>query len=152
MANDAFVTGYLAHLNASIKESKNLADRPMCGFIAVRLMLIVSGAVLPALAAHDSTYVTHVAVAIAILTGIDTHFRWGEEWRHFRKTQLSLERLKRDYEYRAHAIAGGRQLGTAADDGANFDLLYAQVEALLQADSDDFFKFRITEWKNPADA
>jgi hypothetical protein len=88
------------------------------------------------------------SVLIALLTGLDTNFKWGEEWRHFRITQLTLERLKRDYLHRADALAAGRQTTSAATASENFDLLQAGVENLLLSESDRFFQFRITEWKS----
>ena len=80
---------------------------------------------------------------------LDTQFRWGKEWRHFRSTQLTLERLKRDYRHRVAAIEAGRSVGTISTPEENFDKLFADVEELIQTEVDSFFKFRVTEWRQP---
>jgi hypothetical protein len=90
-------------------------------------------------------------VLVAVLAGLDTQFRWGEEWRHFRSTQLALERMRRDYQRRKSAVNDGRTIGTIgtiATEAQNFDKLFADAEDLLQTEADSFFKFRITDWES----
>lgn len=136
----------LRQLDEAIARSKRQADRPMVFFILVRLGLIGASAVLPALAANHSTWISAVAVLVTMLTGLDTHFHWGDEWRHFRRTQLALERLRRDYEFRRYALANGRKVGTVTNGVENLETLHNAVEDLLLSEADAFFKFRITEW------
>jgi hypothetical protein len=115
-----------------------------------RLMLVVASSSLPALITiAGQNWSSVVAVLVAALTGLDTQFRWGEEWRHFRSTQLSLERMKRDYDRRQSALNEKRPTGKITTEAESFDKLYSDVEELLQSESDRFFKFRITEWRQP---
>ena len=142
----AFEARTLRLLDEAIARSKGQADRPMVLFITLRLGLITASAVLPALAAHGSPYLSFVAILVTILTGLDTHFHWGDEWRHFRRTQLGLQRLRRDFEFRRYALANGRTVGAVTNGVENLETLHNAVENLLLSESDAFFKFRITEW------
>jgi hypothetical protein len=63
--------------------------------------------------------------------------------------QLSLERMKRDYDRRQSALDEKRPIGKITTRVESFDKLYSDVEELLQSESDRFFKFRITEWRQP---
>jgi hypothetical protein len=141
-----FTTTFLAE---AIQRQKRMADRAMVQFVALRLTLVLASASLPALTTiPDRTLSTGAAVLVAVLTGLDTQFRWGEEWRHYRSTQLALERMRRDYERHKSALAAGRSVAGITTDADNFDRLYASVEELLQAGTDSFFKFRITQWRS----
>jgi hypothetical protein len=150
MTGNTFESEFFAFLDNAIDQQKKLADRAMVQFIALRLMMVVASALLPALTTiPNRIWATGAAVLIAALTGLDTQFRWGEEWRHFRSTQLTLERMRRDYKHRAAAIESGRGIGTISTPGGNFDKLFTDVEDLLQSETDSFFKFRITAWRQP---
>jgi hypothetical protein len=122
----------------------------MVQFIANRLALVVASAGLPALTVLENrTWAIIASVLVATLTGLDTQFQWGEEWRHFRSTQLALERARRDFGKRKFAIAAGVAIGAVHSDSDNFDALYSEVETLLQTETERFFKFRIASWKAP---
>jgi hypothetical protein len=150
MTENTFEGEFFGFLNDAIRQQKRLADRAMVQFIALRLMVVVASALLPALTTIPNRgWATGAAVLITALTGLDTQFRWGEEWRHFRSTQLSLERMRRDYRRRAAAIESGRSVGTISTPEGNFEKLFTNVEDLLQSEADSFFKFRITEWRQP---
>ena len=150
MSSTAFEGKFIEFLDGAIQRSKRSADRAMVQFVVLRLMLVVASASLPALITiAGQNWSSVVAVLVAALTGLDTQFRGGEEWRHFRSTQLSLERMKRDYDRRQSALDEKRPIGKITTQAESFDKLYSDVEELLQSESDRFFKFRITEWRQP---
>jgi hypothetical protein len=150
MTDITFEDEFFGFLDGAAHEQKRLADRAMVQFVVLRLSLVVASASLPALITMaGKEWSSGVAVLVAALTGLDTQFRWGEEWRHFRSTQLALERMKRDYNHRKAALNGGRSIGSITTEAENFDKLYSNVEELLQIEADSFFKFRITEWRQP---
>jgi hypothetical protein len=88
------------------------------------------------------------SILVAALTGLDTQFQWGEEWRHFRSTQLALERSRRDYERRTSAFATEAEVDIPYNE--KFAMFYSEAESILQAETERFFKFRITQWKQQA--
>jgi hypothetical protein len=89
---DAFEEDFFKFLKAAIHQQKSMADRAMVQFVVLRLMMVVGSASLPALTTIENRgWSTGAAILVAALTGLDTQFRWGEEWRHFRSTQLALE-------------------------------------------------------------
>jgi hypothetical protein len=90
---------------------------------------VVRGPVVPAIVSVG------ISVVIAVLAGLDTQFRPGEQWRHHRSTQLALS-LKRIYEKEAHA---GKQ-------GEAFEEFFNKVESLLEAEANQYWTFRITQW------
>jgi hypothetical protein len=147
-ADEAYEARYLAYVSDSIVQYKRLADRPMRLFVALRLLLIAASSILPVLAAKGVTAMPFVAAGVTALTLLDTHFRWGEEWKHFRRTQLVLERMKRDYEFRGFALDHGRTVGAVKDRLDNLAALQNAVESLMLAETDEFFRFRITEEKD----
>jgi len=105
MTGITFEDEFFAFLDGATHEQKRLADRAMVQFVVLRLSLVVASASLPALITMaGKEWSSGVAVLVADLTGLDTQFRWGEEWRHFRSTQLALERMKRDYNHRKAAL------------------------------------------------
>jgi hypothetical protein len=57
--------------------------------------------------------------------------------------------MKRDYDRRQSALNEKRPIGKITTQAESFDKLYSDVEELLQSESDRFFKFRITEWRQP---
>jgi hypothetical protein len=145
MGAPAFEQNFLDHVEERIRWHKRSANRTMVQFIAVRLGLVVASAALPALTLlSNNLWAILTSVLVASLTGLDTQFQWGEEWRHFRSTQLAIERAQRDFQKRKYAICAG---ATAQSEADNFDAFYAEVEALLQTETERFFKFRIAPWK-----
>jgi Protein of unknown function (DUF4231) len=149
MSETGFIVEFLGFLDDAIRRTKRQADHAMVQFVVLRLALVAASASLPALTTLQSRgWSTADAVLVAILAGLDTQFRWGEEWRHFRSTQLALERMRRDYQRRKSALSDGRSMGGIATEAENFDKLFADVEDLLQTEADSFFKFRITDWKS----
>jgi hypothetical protein len=148
MTEPAFEQEYLEYVDGRIQWHKRSADRTMLQFITVRLALVLISASLPALTVlPNRVWATVAAVLVAALAGLDTQFQWGEEWRHFRSTQLALERARRDFDMRAYAIAAGSAGPGAKSATENFTTFYKVVEELLQSETDRFFKFRITPWK-----
>jgi hypothetical protein len=106
MSDTVFEGQFLGFLDDSIRRSKRAADRAMAQFIVLRLALVVASASLPALTTiPDRDWSTGAAILVAVLAGLDTQFRWGEEWRHYRSTQLALGRMRRDYERRKSALS-----------------------------------------------
>lgn len=114
-----------------------------------RIALIVLSASLPALisAVADKDSIipgplpTIVAVIVAILAGLDAQFKPGDQWRHHRSTQLALTRLQRAY---SEPRAEGRNL--------SFSKYFEEVEALLEAEANRYWQFRITELQSKAAA
>ena len=152
MSDIDFEDRFLGFLDSAIRQQKRMADRAMVQCIVLRLMMVVASASLPALTTIENrAWSTVAAILIAILTGLDTQFRWGEEWRHFRSTQLMLERMRRDYGYRKDALRSGRSIGNITTNADNFDKLVTEVEELLQTESATFFKFRVTEWRQSSE-
>jgi len=110
MSGITFEDEFFGFLDGAIHQPKRLADRAMVQFVVLRLSLVVASAALPALITMaGKEWSSGVAVLVAALTGLNTQFRWGEEWRHFRSTQLALERMKRDYNHRKAALTWGAQ-------------------------------------------
>ena len=91
---------YLAFLQTSAVWYKQRADRAMVLFVVLRLVLTTLSAALPALASSEvmKPYLTFAAVTVSVLAALDTQFKWGDEWRQYRTTQLSLERLSRTFK------------------------------------------------------
>ncbi len=146
----AFEDEYLSTLDGSIQRIKHLADRSMVLFVCLRTALVVLSASLPALTVvPDRNWSTVAAVIVAALTGLDTQFRWGEEWRHFRSTQLGLQRMRRDFDRRKSLLGSRASVDGISAGTDNFAKLFIDVETLLQSEADRFFKFRITEWRIP---
>lgn len=140
---------FLAFLDATTRSTKRMADRAMVQFISLRLLLVLASALLPALTTlPDRIWSTAAAVLVAVLAGLDTQFQWGEEWRHFRSSQLALQRMRREYERRKSALDAGRSVGAVKTPAENFEKLATDVEELLQGEADRFFKFRITRWQS----
>lgn len=150
MSNSDFEQKYLTNLDGRARWYKRTADRTMAQFIAVRSGLVLASATLPALATLAPRAAILVSVLIAILAGLDTQFQWGEEWRHFRSTQMAVERLRRDYEMRRHAIENRTATKDITTHQANFAHLYQEAEDLLQSETDRFFRFRITPSRSPS--
>jgi hypothetical protein len=150
MVDTTFQDKFLAFVDSAIRRERWMADRAMILFVALRALLVIASASIPALTTLSSrAWATGVGVLVAGLTGLDTQFRWGEEWRHYRSAQLALERIRRDYERRKSALEGGRTIGSITKESENFDKLYSDVEELLQIESDSFFKFRVVEARQP---
>src|SRR5260370_4926043 len=101
MSGITFEDEFFGFLDGAIHQQKRLADRAMVQFVVLRLSFVGASASLPALITiAGKEWSSGIAVLVAALTGLDTQFRWGEEWRHFPSTQLALERMKRDYDHR----------------------------------------------------
>jgi hypothetical protein len=147
-ADRSFEDQFLEHLDGAVRQSKTTADRAMVLFTGFRITLVVVSASLPALTViAPPGWSTGAAVLVAALAGLDTQFRWGEEWRHFRSTQLALERLRREYRHRQSVLSDGGRFGSITSAAQNFEKLFTDVESLLQTEADHFFKFRVTEWQ-----
>jgi hypothetical protein len=118
------------------------ANKAMILFIALRLVLTVLSAALPALAASNvaKLNLTIPAITIAVLTALDTQFKWGDEWRQYRTTQLSIERLARMYRHGAFAQGAAQP--------ARLQKLVEEAETLMARDAESFFRFRIKAWKD----
>ena len=148
MSDLQFKEEYLQHVEDAIRSTKRTADRTMVQFVGLRLLMVLASASLPALVLVDQkVWPTIAAILVAVLAGLDTQFQWGEEWRHFRSTQLALERCRRDYERRSYVAAAGGALGSPTSDVDSFTQFFDEVESLLQSEADRFFKFRITSWQ-----
>lgn len=128
---------------------RRMANRAMVQYIVVRLGLVIGSAALPALTTlDDRSWAIGASVLVAIFAGLDTQFQWGEEWRHFRSTQLTLERLYRRFLRQQDLIGASTDTtGTIDRNARNFDSFYNDTESLLDTESEKFWRFRITAWK-----
>jgi hypothetical protein len=151
MAEQSSDREYLQFVDERIKWYKRTADRTMVQFIAIRFGLVLVSAALPALTLLEHrTWAIGASVLIAALTGLDTQFQWGDEWRHFRSTQLALERARRHYDLAVADASRGPSRLRARTGQASFSSFYEEVERLLERDAEQFFKFRIRPWKRGA--
>jgi hypothetical protein len=144
-----FEVYFVKFLDDEIGGNKKFADRAMYQFIGLRIAMVISSASLPALTTlADRNWAITIAILIATLTGVDSQFRWGEEWKHFRTTELLLRRMKREYESRKSALRAGRSVENVSTLAENFEKLNRDVESFLQLQNDSFFKFRISDWRS----
>ena len=76
------------------------------------------------------------AVLVAILAGLDTQFRWGDEWRTVPPTSIGTH--ERDYQ----RLSGERRPNYwhHRDGSQNFDKLYSTWK-ICQTEADSFFRF-----------
>ena len=127
------------------------ASRAHRAYVALRLVTIVGGVLLPAAAnvggakagaeagpwgvpavvAHWGIVVLSIAVAMA--ASIEGFFRFGERWRHYRRV---AERLRAEGWLFAE---GTGPYASAADARAAFAQFVARVEDILQGNVDRFF-------------
>ncbi|MBW6530522.1 DUF4231 domain-containing protein [Sphingomonas sp. RRHST34] len=151
MADTEFDRDFLAAVGRDQHKMKKLADRSMVLFILLRLGLVVGSASLPALSAFaERSWSTVFAIAVAVLAGLDTQFRWGEEWRHFRSAEMTLGRLRQDYDHGIASLKAGRAASELKSPADVFERFYEDVVKFQQSEADNFFKFRIVEWKRNA--
>lgn len=144
MPGDNYLDDLVAFVGKTVKSCRTAANWAMCQFIIVRLGLVVVAALLPYLTTlDDKTFASVAAIIVAILTGFDTQFQWGEEWRQYRSTERALERLQREFELRQHSLKEG-PLGNIDTDLKNVQKFSGDVEELLREHNSAFFKFRIT--------
>lgn len=134
---------YLAFLQTSAVWYKQRADRAMVLFVVLRLVLTTLSAALPALASSEvmKPYLTFAAVTVSVLAALDTQFKWGDEWRQYRTTQLSLERLSRTFKSGTFAAN--------APEPERLQKLVNDAETVMARDAESFFRFRITALKDP---
>ena len=147
MHDISFEDRFLLFVDETIGWFQSRAKRSQWAYNLSRACLVVLSAALPAIIAATGdtatwkTLLIAVSVVIAILAGLDAQFRPGEQWRHHRSTQLTLMRLKRNYEYsRLH------------DQAKSFGDFFDGVETLLAAEANQFWTFRIMEWSKLATA
>ncbi|MBO0749807.1 MAG: DUF4231 domain-containing protein [Porphyrobacter sp.] len=138
---DSNVDDYVTFLERSAHWYRWHANKAMILFISLRLVLTVLSAALPALAAKVAGLdLTIPAILIAVLTALDTQFKWGDEWRQYRTTQLSLERMVRMFQQGAFA--------PKLSEPQRFQRLVEEAETLMARDAESFFRFRIKAWSN----
>jgi hypothetical protein len=143
MSSSANETEYLKFLTESVEWYRRHANKAMVLFILVRLVLTVLSASLPAFSTLGlgSQALSIAAVTIAVLAALDTQFKWGDEWRQYRTTQMAVQRLHRMY------VQGAIAPGKPQDE--RIHELVRQAEEVIASDADKFFTFRIAAWKEP---
>ncbi len=135
------VEEYLAFLERQVRWYRWHANKAMILFIGLRLVLTVLSAALPALAViSEGRDLTFPAITIAVFAALDTQFKWGDEWRQYRTTQLALERIIRMFEQGAFA--------QGQPEPQRFLRLVEEAETMLARDAESFFRFRIKAWKD----
>jgi ABC-type multidrug transport system fused ATPase/permease subunit len=133
---------YKDFLNRTIEWFRWHASKAMILHNGIRFLVVVMSASLPLLSNLDDRVISSVvAVVIAILTALDTQFKWGEEWRQFRSTQMELERLVR--------IFSQGVLESDKEEAERFHSLVTQAESVISTDKEKFFQFRIAARKEP---
>ena len=125
---DSFEATFVREHAELVARYRRMADRAMVQFVIVRLGLVIGSATLPALTTLENrSWAIVAAVVVAALAGLDTQFQWGQEWQHFRSTEIALER----------DAAAAR----------NFDSFYQSTDRLLETETEKFWRFRITRWR-----
>ena len=148
MTHLSYKDEYLGFIDDTVRKAKRTADRAMVQFITLRLLMVAASASLPALTLLPHRgWTIGAAVLVAVLAGLDTQFQWGEEWRHFRSTQLTLAHLRREYEKRNFALKEDSAVDDIKTEVQNFTRLFDDVENLLRSEVAGFFRFRIAPWK-----
>jgi len=146
---DSFEATFVREPAELVARYRRMADRAMVQFVIVRLGLVIGSATLPALTTLENrSWAIVAAVVVAALAGLDTQFQWGQEWQHFRSTEIALERLRREYLRQSEIIA--RKAADAERDAAaarNFDSSYQSTDRLLESETEKFWRFRITRWR-----
>ena len=146
---DSFEATFVREHAELVARYRRMADRAMVQFVIVRLGLVIGSATLPALTTLENrSWAIVAAVVVAALAGLDTQFQWGQEWQHFRSTEIALERLRREYLRQSEIIA--RKAADAERDAAaarNFDSFYQSTDRLLESETEKFWRFRITRWR-----
>jgi hypothetical protein len=131
---------------------RDRAWRKRIWFRAMSVAVIVLSGVLPLIAAfaHDALVwsiafskdfvVAAISAAIAILTGLTTHFRWDVGWRSQTEALFALQGLKAEWE---GAIARARLSKSAdrlAELAAAFERFRTRTFEVVHAEMGDFFK------------
>jgi hypothetical protein len=117
------------------------ADAARRRHYALRLVAIIGGVVVPALVslnlqpavASTVTWITFaISLAVAICMALESFFRWGERWMHYRR----LAELLKTEGWLFFQLGGAYQeLGTHAK---AYPAFAGRVEAMLASDVDTF--------------
>jgi hypothetical protein len=142
---------YCDYVHGRIGWYGGAADRYMRIYTSLRVALVLTGAILPFVAAQEWNVGAGVlGVLIAAATGLEGFFRPGEKWQLFRTTQLRLANELRKFE---HATAGlaeeERDLRTPAYKGA-YEAFFATTDEIMRGESEQFWRTTV-EKKVPAE-
>jgi hypothetical protein len=113
------------------------AGRYRVAYYVLRLVAIVGGVSLPALATFaqtDSTarvLVAVVSAAVAVSVALDGLFRPGERWRHYRRAAEELKTEGWRYLFRTDPYS-------RATGERSFELFASNVEKLLRSEVDEY--------------
>jgi hypothetical protein len=131
---------YLAFVDQQIAYFERRANHAHHAYNALRIGMVVLGAVLPAFTSHGwDALATGVAVVVATIAGLEALFKPGDIWRLNRSTELELRRLKRRY-CRRKTVQG-------PNDPDPDDELFTAVEELLAKEPETFWNMRIAREK-----
>jgi len=115
----------------------------------LRLIAIIGGVVVPALVSLNlqgglAGWITFaVSLAVAIALAVDSFFRWGERWLHYRR----MAELLKSEGWLFFQLAGPYQ----GAHGASYPEFARRVEAIVAADVDTFVAQMSQEKGKPAD-
>src|SRR5262249_13949060 len=106
---------------------------------------LVGGLVVPALVGLEVRTEVTVAISlvVAVAIAIEGLFRYGDRWRHYRRTAESLKAQG----WQFYELAGAD--AAVATHAAGFTTFAAAVEALLAGDVDEFIAKISTERQAP---
>lgn len=131
---------YLAFVDQQIAYFERRANHAHHAYNALRIGMVVLGAVLPAFTSHGwDGLATGVAVVVATIAGLEGLFKPGDIWRLNRSTELELRRLKRLY-YR-------RKATRKPNDPDPDDELFTAVEGMMAKEPETFWNLRIAREK-----
>lgn len=130
------------------------ADRFHWYYNASRIALIALSVTIPTLSASRLALGGHevapiVALLIALLAALDGLLKPGENWRHFRYYQLSLQRLRRVWQSKHAALELEADAGQRRQKGVALHRQFVlEIEELLEQESRRFFEHQIQQLKS----
>lgn len=124
---------------------KRAPHKRLC-YRASGLLIIMFGIALPILAAfgkdlkHNDLWVSILAGLIALLTGLNSFFRWDVAWQGYIQAQLTLDRLQKEWEL---AVAKARAL-PSVDEGLKVAIeateqFQARAYDIVEAETKGYF-------------
>jgi hypothetical protein len=139
---NAYCKSYLDKMDGRIGWFGERADRAHVMYSASRIVLIVLGVIIPVLSSAGDRFkfvdagvaVTILSMISALIIGLETQFKPGEKWQHFRSAEMALEGIKTEFEYR-WALNPDEEGKLKC-----LTVLFEQAEGLMKAESGTFWQ------------